>query len=67
MQNQSDQANKVKIQRFKFYYFRISIKERNSPIQVVFNCPIYVTGTNYKIFMSTKAEFPNKFNAEYII
>ncbi|CAD8107179.1 unnamed protein product [Paramecium sonneborni] len=65
--NDLSKFNKVKIQRFKFYYFRIKIKGRLSPAQIVLNCPDRVQSSNIRMFISLKAEFPTKFNCEQII
>ncbi|CAD8046209.1 unnamed protein product [Paramecium sonneborni] len=59
--------NRIRINRFKFYYFRIKLRGKISPIQVFFNIPERVQSSALKIFLSTKAEFPTKFNAEYIL
>ncbi|CAD8046979.1 unnamed protein product [Paramecium sonneborni] len=59
--------NRIKINRFKFNYFRMKLRGRVSPIHVYFNVPERVQTSSLKIFLSTKAEFPTKFNAEYII
>ncbi|CAD8140292.1 unnamed protein product [Paramecium octaurelia] len=59
--------NRIKITRFKFNYFRMKLRGKVSPIHVFFNVPDRVQTSSLKIFLSTKAEFPTKFNAEYII
>ena len=59
--------NRIKITRFKFFYFRIKVRGKISPIQVLFNIPERVQSSSLKLFLSTKAEFPTKFNAEYIL
>ncbi|CAD8126961.1 unnamed protein product [Paramecium sonneborni] len=59
--------NRIRINRFKFYYFRIKLRGKVSPIQVFFNIPERVQSSALKMFLSTKAEFPTKFNAEYIL
>ncbi|CAD8142681.1 unnamed protein product [Paramecium octaurelia] len=59
--------NRIRINRFKFYYFRIKLRGKVSPIQVFFNIPERVQSAAVKMFLSTKAEFPTKFNAEYIL
>lgn len=45
----------------------MKLKGKVSPIHVFFNVPDKVQTSSLKIFLSTKAEFPTKFNAEYII
>ncbi|CAD8086314.1 unnamed protein product [Paramecium primaurelia] len=65
--NDLNKMNKVKIQRFKFYYFRIKTKGRMSPVQIFLHCPDRVQSSNIRMFISSKAEFPTKFNSEQII
>ncbi|CAD8054237.1 unnamed protein product [Paramecium sonneborni] len=59
--------NRIKINRFKFNYYRMKLRGKVSPIHVFFNIPDRVQTSSLKIFLSTKAEFPTKFNAEYNI
>ncbi|CAD8185573.1 unnamed protein product [Paramecium pentaurelia] len=56
--------NRIQIVRFRFYYFRIKIKGKQSPLQILLNFPSKITSTQYKLFVSTTIEFPNKFNAD---
>ncbi|CAD8138516.1 unnamed protein product [Paramecium pentaurelia] len=63
---QGDQ-NHIKINRFKFNYFRKKLKGKVSPIHVFFNVPDRVQTSSLKTFISIKAEFPTKFNAGYIM
>lgn len=53
------------VQRFRFYYFRIKIKGKPSPIQLCFNFSERVIGL--KIYLSTTAEFPTSFNADQFV
>ncbi|CAD8107181.1 unnamed protein product [Paramecium sonneborni] len=59
--------NRIQIIRFRFYYFRIRIKGRQSPLQILLNFPSKITSTQYKLFVSTSIEFPNKFNADQTV
>ncbi|CAD8170108.1 unnamed protein product [Paramecium pentaurelia] len=56
--------NRIQIVRFRFYYFRIRIKGKQSPLQILLSFPQKITSTQYKLFVSTSIEFPNKFNAD---
>ncbi|CAD8197379.1 unnamed protein product [Paramecium octaurelia] len=56
--------NRIQIVRFRFYYFRIRVKGKQSPLQILLNFPSKITSTSYKLFVSTSIEFPNKFNAD---
>ncbi|CAD8131988.1 unnamed protein product [Paramecium pentaurelia] len=60
-----EQKNKLIIERFKFYYFRLKIKGRPSPLSLCFNFTERVVGL--KIYLSTKAEFPSSFNADQFV
>ncbi|CAK87139.1 unnamed protein product (macronuclear) [Paramecium tetraurelia] len=61
--------NRIQIVRFRFYYFRIKIKGKqcNPPLQILLNFPSKITSTQYKLFVSTSIEFPNKFNADQTV
>ncbi|CAD8178641.1 unnamed protein product [Paramecium octaurelia] len=59
--------NRIQIVRFRFYYFRIKIKGKQSPLQILLNFPSKITSTQYKLFVSTSIEFPNKFNADQTV
>ncbi|CAD8056418.1 unnamed protein product [Paramecium sonneborni] len=55
---------KLDIQRFRFQYYRIRIKNQESPIQITFlsqNTQI----NSLRSYFSLKIEFPTKFNADY--
>ncbi|CAD8142685.1 unnamed protein product [Paramecium octaurelia] len=60
-----EQKNKLVIARFKFYYFRLKIKGRPSPLSLCFNFTERVMGL--KIYLSTKVEFPSSFNADQFV
>ncbi|CAK60602.1 unnamed protein product (macronuclear) [Paramecium tetraurelia] len=60
-----EQKNKLVIARFKFYYFRLKIKGRPSPLSLCFNFIERVMGL--KIYLSTKVEFPSSFNADQFV
>ncbi|CAD8137181.1 unnamed protein product [Paramecium octaurelia] len=55
---------KLEIHRFRFQYYRIRIKDQESPIQITFlsqNAQI----NSLRSYFSLKIEFPTKFNADY--
>ncbi|CAD8143664.1 unnamed protein product [Paramecium pentaurelia] len=56
----------IQINRFRFHYFSIKIQGQESPIQVYVKCD-QLRLLNYRMYISTTASFPTKFNCEAII
>ncbi|CAD8046203.1 unnamed protein product [Paramecium sonneborni] len=59
-----EKLNRIQIYRFKFYYFRVRVKNKLNPLQIYFTLPDKTQNYIYKVFISTSVEFPTKFNCE---
>ncbi|CAK71240.1 unnamed protein product (macronuclear) [Paramecium tetraurelia] len=58
--------NWISINRFRFHYFSIKIQGQESPIQVYVKCD-QSRLLNYRMYISTTASFPTKFNSEAVV
>ncbi|CAD8051199.1 unnamed protein product [Paramecium sonneborni] len=58
--------NWIQINRFRFHYFSIKIQGQESPIQVYVRCD-QSRLLNYRMYISTTASFPTKFNCEAVV
>ncbi|CAK78694.1 unnamed protein product (macronuclear) [Paramecium tetraurelia] len=60
-------VNQIQIDRYQFYYFRLRILEKPTPIHIHLQLPESLSFLLFKLMLSVKIEFPTKFNADQII
>ena len=54
--------NFIQMKKLDFYYFKVKVLSRLSPLNLVFK-----SHQNLKIYLSTEALFPTKFNCQYTV
>ncbi|CAD8142689.1 unnamed protein product [Paramecium octaurelia] len=60
-------VNQIQIDRYQFYYFRLRILEKPTPIHIHLQLPESLSFLLFKLMISVKIEFPTKFNADQIV
>lgn len=56
------EINHITMEKFKFYYFLVKVLHKPSPMSMVFK-----VNNKLKIYLSTSAIFPSKFNSEHLV
>ncbi|CAD8044047.1 unnamed protein product [Paramecium primaurelia] len=64
---QQNGVNQIQIDRYQFYYFRLRILDKHTPIHIHLQLPESLSFLLFKLMLSVKIEFPTKFNADQII
>ncbi|CAD8131992.1 unnamed protein product [Paramecium pentaurelia] len=60
-------VNQIQIDRYQFYYFRLRILDKPTPIHIHLQLPESLSFLLFKLMLSIKIEFPTKFNADQIV
>ncbi|CAK60600.1 unnamed protein product (macronuclear) [Paramecium tetraurelia] len=60
-------VNQIQIDRYQFYYFRLRILEKPTPVHIHLQLPESLSFLLFKLMLSVKIEFPTKFNADQFV